>query len=72
MQHNGFRVGGIGDWAFPMETATATQNPPVLVRSPNFFQQILPATGLALGVVLTTAWISFLGYEIARFVQAVL
>jgi hypothetical protein len=55
-----------------METGTTIQNPSFPARAPNWFQQILPPTGLIVGVVLTTVWISFLGYQIVRLVEAVL
>jgi hypothetical protein len=56
----------------PMEARTTTETPLIMAQDSNFFRQVLPATGLILGLVLTTAWISFLGYEVARLVQAIL
>ena len=53
-----------------METAITTQKTPV--RRSNFFQHILPPTGLVLGLVLTTVWMCFLGYGVVRLFQAVL
>jgi hypothetical protein len=55
-----------------METGTTIQNPSIPARRLNFFRQILPPTGLIVGLVLTTVWISFLGYQIVRLIEAVL
>jgi hypothetical protein len=55
-----------------METGRTKQNPSLPDRSLNLFQQILPPTGLIVGFVLTTVWISFLGYQIVNLVAAVL
>jgi hypothetical protein len=53
-----------------METETTIQNLPA--RTPNLFYQILPPAGLIVGLVLTTVWIGFLGFQIVRLVEAVL
>jgi hypothetical protein len=55
-----------------METGTTIKNPSIPARRLNFFHQILPPTGLIIGLVLTTVWISFLGYQIVRLVEAAL
>jgi len=53
-----------------METETTIQNLPA--RTLNLFYQILPPAGLIVGLVLTTVWIGFLGFQIVRLVEAVL
>jgi hypothetical protein len=63
---------GRGATKAPMETGITIQNPSFPVRTANFFYRILPPTGLILGLVLTTVWISFLGYQIVRLVEAAL
>jgi hypothetical protein len=55
-----------------MEAGTTIQNPSLPPRTPNLFHQILPPTGLIVGVVLTTVWICFLGFQIVKLVEAVL
>jgi hypothetical protein len=55
-----------------METGTTAQDRSLPARTPNLLHQILPPAGLVVGLVLTTAWISFLGYQVVRLVQAVL
>jgi hypothetical protein len=65
--------------------ATTIQNPPIAASASislpapriaagisNFLHQILPPTALILGLVATTVWITFLGYQIVRLVNVVL
>jgi hypothetical protein len=72
-------------WWEPVKATTTIQNQPIpasaLILLPtraisasgaNFLHQILPPTALILGLVATTVWISFLGYQIVRLVEAVL
>jgi hypothetical protein len=71
-------------WWHPLEARTI-QKPPVpanasiLFPTPripsgvsNLFHQILPPTALILGFGATTVWMCFLGYQIARLVEAAL
>jgi hypothetical protein len=54
-----------------MKTETTAENPASSDRTSNFLPQLLAPTGVAIGLVLTTVWIGFLGYQVARLFEAV-
>ena len=72
MQHYPPRAGGMSRRHPIMETGTKIHDLSLPTRTTNWFQQILPPTGLIVGVVLTTVWICFLGFQIVKLVEAVL
>jgi hypothetical protein len=56
----------------PTSASISSSAPRIPAGAFNFLHQILPPTALMLGLVATTVWICFLGYQIVRLVEVVL